>query len=859
MAVFKNVGAFVALDGLAIANSALAGAGAAAVVVCGDDVANASTQVGADSRATMATARIPVLEPASAQEIKDLVRLAFDISAESGTVVAVMVTTVQADCVASVDVAPNVAPRVGTKHRVRLDTAAIDPATAVSLPPNTPTLERDLLERRIPPPWPPACVRASRSRLGPPRGPWGIVTAGGAAALVDEALASLGLDAHVPVLRLGMTWPLDQDAVADFAGVVGEIVVVEERRPHLEDQVRRALEGRGRPVWGKRFADGAGLPERGLDTAIVRARLAAFASAAGAVPHAAAERVAAAQAAVTATDPTVALRTPTYCAGCPHRGTNSPMIGIRERFQDADYMRRHHGCGPVDVIAHGGIGCYSMAFLPPFYEMHDLSAMGLGGATGAGSAPHVTNRHYVLVGDGTFFHGEMSTIANAIKHDQDILFLILDNGTTAMTGHQGTPASARDLLGRPQRPMEIEAIVRAMGPRFLTRVSPDDRESYTDLLERALLMKGTRVVIADKECAITAGRRARKARAATVRERGFVPVEHHINIVEEACENCRECTRATGCPGLTLVATPLGEKVGIDRQVCVDDAYCAKIKACPSFERVEIRRRVAPPRRGAPDATRLPTPEPPAAGESFAVAVAGVGGMGAGVALRMLVEAAAAEWPAVDCYQKKGLAQRGGGVFGHVVMHDARRPRVGLIGPGEADLVIAIDPLEGLRMIPLCDPARTAAVVALDERPTTLMLTGHDGHPRDTAERMAGVLKPDGLVALDIGDACEEAFGERTAANVAILGAAWQSGLLPLSLDGIREAIRAVSGRAFAEANLAAFDLGRALAHEGRVASRGPSVDDLIAQEAALPAQGRPPCGLPGAHGQPAAGGSRRG
>ena len=94
-----------------------------------------------------------------------------------------------------------------------------------------------------------------------------------------------------------------------------------------------------------------------------------------------------------------------------------------------------------------------MAFLPPYEDMHDLSAMGLGGATGAGSAPHVTNKHYTLVGDGTFFHGEMSTIANAIKQRQDILFVILDNKNTAMTGHQGTPGSETDLMGRPQNPL----------------------------------------------------------------------------------------------------------------------------------------------------------------------------------------------------------------------------------------------------------------------------------------------------------------------------------------------------------------------------------------------------------------------
>jgi indolepyruvate ferredoxin oxidoreductase len=201
---------------------------------------------------------------------------------------------------------------------------------------------------------------------------------------------------------------------------VDEVVVLEVRAGHLEAQVRTALEGRRQAVWGKAFPGGVrGFPEAsGMDPEIALAALSRLVLAApGAFPDAVPDRARAAEerrAAMATRALGVTPRTPTYCAGCPHRGTNSPMIEIRKRLRDPDYMRRVHGRGPVDLIAHGGIGCYSMAFLPPFEEMHNLSAMGLGGATGAGAAPLVTNKHYVLVGDGTFFHGEMSTIANGI-------------------------------------------------------------------------------------------------------------------------------------------------------------------------------------------------------------------------------------------------------------------------------------------------------------------------------------------------------------------------------------------------------------------------------------------------------------
>ena len=745
MAVFKSVGTYVATDGLAIANSALPGEGAASVVVAGDDPGLSSTQVGADSRITLGGIRIPVLEPSSNQEIKDFVRLAFALSAECRLIVGVVVTTTQADGTGLVEVAPNAAPAVGPRRRVALDTSAIRVSEAVSLPPYATGLEADLLTRRLP------AVQRRVDALGldredtlrpEARRDLGIVTAGASYPLLRHALAELGLDGLVPVLRMALTWPVHPDHVTRFADSVGEVVVMEERSPFVEDQVRRALEGRRQPVWGKRFPEGQGFPEASGLTPDIAARCLArlvLARPAAFPPEARerAERLLARHRELALRSLAVTPRTPTYCAGCPHRGTSSPMLEIRRRLSDPAYMRRAHGRGPVDVIAHGGIGCYSMAFLPPYEDMHDLSAMGLGGATGAGSAPHVTNKHYTLVGDGTFFHGEMSTIANAIKQRQDILFVILDNKNTAMTGHQGTPGSETDLLGRPQNPLRIEEIVRAMRPDFLARSNPDDREAHLDLLERALLMDGTRVVIADKECAITSGRRARRVRAAEVATRGYEAERTRYNVVEEVCENCRECTVNTGCPGLTVLDTPLGQKVGIDKEICVDDGYCAKIKACPSFELVTVHRRQAPP---APDAAAIVAPPDPvvpdAEGlESFSIYLAGIGGMGIGVVARILIEAGASRWPEIEVYHKKGIAIRNGGVFSEIVMHDGRRPRPPEIPDAGADLLIGMDSLEGARALSYASPERTAAALNTARTPTVTMLTGRTEYPEDLVER----------------------------------------------------------------------------------------------------------------------------
>src|SRR5581483_8591677 len=193
------------------------------------------------------------------------------------------------------------------------------------------------------------------------------------------------------------------------------------------------------------------------------------------------------------------------------------------------------------------------------------------------------------------------------------------------------------------------------------------------------------------------------------------------NVVEEACENCRECTKGTGCPGLAIVDTPLGEKVGIDGDVCVDDGYCARIKACPSFEQVTIRRRAAPARTEAPAARPLPRPRLQVP-DVFRARVAGVGGMGVGVVARVLTEAANRAFPAVEGYQKKGLAQRGGAVHADLVAHDGRMTRPGVIARGEMDLVLGLDLIEGLRALDLADRERTVAVLDTSARPTTTQL-----------------------------------------------------------------------------------------------------------------------------------------
>ena len=137
-------------------------------------------------------------------------------------------------------------------------------------------------------------------------------------------------------------------------------------------------------------------------------------------------------------------------------------------------------------------------------------------------------------------------------------YIILDNKTTAMTGHQVNPGDEVDLRGNKSFGQDIEQIVIAMVPKQIkkdvriVRINPEDRERYRTLLEQTILADGVKIVIADKECGITLHRRARSQERKTHNDLGYLPRKTHMNVATEVCENCLECTTQTGCPGLKI-------------------------------------------------------------------------------------------------------------------------------------------------------------------------------------------------------------------------------------------------------------------------------------------------------------------
>jgi indolepyruvate ferredoxin oxidoreductase len=855
-AFMKNVGMHVASDALAISN--LAGTTGGAVVVVGDDTWGSSTQVPADSRFLARHLYTPVIEPSTFQEIKDWLNTAFEISVRSNLYITYLVTLNQAEGGGSVQLRPNRYSETSTKNQTELNTALINGSNRIVLPPDTSRIEIETLTERFP-----NAIKSAREHnlnricyLNDSEHEIGFVTSGLGYSYLEHALYELEFQERVPILKLGLTYPVDEDIVREFASHVREIYVIEEKRPLLEKDIKAVVSqlyqngemDRLVQVWGKEFPNGLeGIPDSlGLNPSILIERLIPllrhkFGSKDKSIAIDSDVFVREEQhiEQVNSHQVHIPARTPTFCPGCPHRDSASVFKEIADQFMDAKYMERHHAQSPVDLVFHGDIGCYSMLKYEPFPRlMHNLSAMALGGGAGAGIDPFIKNKQIVFMGDSTFFHGGMSAISDSIKNGQDLTYVILDNQTTGMTGHQPTPSTEDDILGNTTFAQDIEKVVEGLAgdsDLFIIRTNPENRVEYKKLVEGSVLKPGVKIIIADKECGITYHRRLRREHQQTVKERGFLSLEKHINITPEVCEFCLECTKATGCPGLKVTETDYGPKIGIDQSNCVSDGACARIKwACPSFEEVTIIRK-RPPRQKADlhamsaDSKELPPPPPCTFDRIWNIHAAGVGGMGVGTISKVLVLAGQAQGYHVRFFDKKGLAIRNGGVYTNLIYSKTEAELSPIIPYGKADLLVGMDMLEAVRGLDakagfrVATPDRTAAIVNTAKTDTVTTLIGQDDFELADLEKwLQTYTNADAYFGANLFEISERFLENKLYANMMLLGVAFQRGHLPLELETIQSALRLTVRPADLETNQRAFDIGRRLAIDPDVFAVGP-------------------------------------
>lgn len=831
LVAMKSMGLHVASDALSVGNFAEPGGFVeeeggrrrhpGVVVVVGDDPWSISTSAPVDSRYLFKHLHIPFLEPATPQELKDWMGRALALSREHSVYQGVVLTTFMAEGGGRVETFPEAPVDPG---RRLLDPGSFDLAKNVMVPPNSLAADASMVRGRFP------RVLAAHEAMGldrlegPEGAPVGLAAAGSVFETARQVLEERGLLGRVSLFKPAGSFPLVEGRLLPWMRGLSDLVVVEEKRGFLEGALRELAqrEGLALGIHGKAFGGEEGFPAHGgLSHGIVDRALARLLPRLLPRPGAGA-RADSGPAAAAAFPSPLPRRLPTFCPGCPHRETLSVLKSLRRTLDKEG----------IPLVSHGDVGCYSLSFLPPFKEMHNLSAMGQGGALGAGLDIFTDNPSVVLMGDSTFFHSGVTDVSNSVQLGHDVTYILLDNDNTAMTGHQMTPVTGVSVEGAPRPRQGILETVRALGVARALEVNPSDRYFYQNLLLSLVRSPGVKVVVSKKECALTWHGRARaREREALARGPLKEKVLYQINVL--VCEDCRVCVEETGCPGLTQVTDPYGTKVAIDPQICVADSYCTKIKACPSFERVVVEgyRPPAPALGGGAggggDDGGPPPPGDPAtldavaAGGPWRAVVTGVGGSGVTTVSRVLARAAASMGGRTDLdfrfVDQKGLAQRNGNVTGHIALFRKGTSQGAVTPEGAADLYLSPDLLDGAAHLRFLSPGGTAVIDAEHQVPLSLLLDAGEERPPATREGVEEGLRSAlgaRLVCRPMKSLSRRALGKGVYASAMLLGAAWQRGALPFGLADLREAFAGALGRE-GPANWRAFRLGREVVAEG--------------------------------------------
>ncbi|NBH01828.1 indolepyruvate ferredoxin oxidoreductase family protein [Amycolatopsis sp. SID8362] len=802
-----------ASDALRHANLAGTDPRGGAVALVGDDPNAKSSTVPCASELALADLAIPILYPADSQDVLDLGMHAVELSRAAGVWTSLKVVANVADASGTAVVSPEwTAPEIERAYRHTPTSRLLGTSLA--------ELERSLFTVRLP--LVTEYLRASGVNRITARGSAdriGIVAAGKSYLDLQQALRTLGLDAGalekygIRVLKLGAIHPLEPSIVREFADGLEEIVVVEEKRSFVETALKEVLYGvPGAPaVTGKKDRDGRTLfTELGeLDPDGIAAGLARRLP--GGIPSVDAfttrrrrERISV---------PLLA-RTPYFCSGCPHNSSTKV---------------------PEGTLVGGGIGCHTMAlFMEPDQvgTVLGVTQMGGEGTQWIGMAPFVEAEHFVQnIGDGTFTHSGSLAVRAAVAAGVNITYKLLYNSAVAMTGGQdavgGLPVEkVAELLlveGAKRVVITSDAPAKLRRRKLPAGVEVRDRAELLATQEELAAVKGVTVLIHEQECAAEKRRKRRRGKQKTPTTR--------VVINERVCEGCGDCGTKSNCLSVQPVATEFGRKTAIHQSSCNVDYSCLA-GDCPSF--VTVVPTGKKQRRKLTELAADAVPAPSMSTKDFTVRITGIGGTGVVTVTQILATAAVLDGRHVRTLDQTGLAQKGGAVVSDLKVTADPVEQAPKLATGECDLYLACDALVGADAanLAVADAERTTAVVSTTEVPTGRMVV-------DTTVSFpspGSVLAPleaaaARTVSLDARGLAEELFDDDQFANVLQLGAAYQTGAIPLPASVIERAIE-LNGTAV-KANLQAFRRGRQLIAEPEALTTAPAKVRPVAQPAA--------------------------
>ncbi len=797
-------------DVLRHANSAGTSALGGVLALAGDDHGAKSSTITNFSDQIFVAAGLPVLYPSNTQELLDFGLHGIAMSRFSGCWVGMKVVTDVVEGGGTIYVAPD-SPKIVLPNVPSLPVGTPMGAPSLSIRPFDTALlaEERLYNHKIYAALAYARANALNSiTCDAQSARLAIVSAGKAYQDVRQAAVELGWstarlqELGIRIAKVGMTWPLDPEFVRALAQDVDAILVVEEKRPLLEEQIKSILYDLDLPNKPKVIGKAAGAPtyalERGtsvfpnhaeitplivakvmLDVMLVLDPACGLQSLA--LPAPKAGHVGQPQ------------RNASFCSGCPHNRSTKVIEGSR---------------------ALAGIGCHTIAMLNNPRTTGTVSHMGGEGVMWLGQQPFTDEPHvFANMGDGTFFHSGFLAIRQAVAAKVPMTYKLLANGFVSMTGGQpvdgdlSVPQTIRELLaeGVSEIALVSDEPQKYAEANLPTEVKVHHRDEMEAVQRRLRELKGVTVLIYEQPCATERRRLRKRGKWADPAKRSFIN--------SAVCEGCGDCGTVSNCLSIEPLETALGRKRQINQNSCNKDFTCIE-GFCPSFVTVHGGALRKPPRVSKPEAESLSMPPLPVyerPTRAISVLVGGIGGTGVVTIGQLLGMAAHIDGLACSILDVTGLSQKYGAVLSHVHMApSAELLHATRIAPGEADTVIGCDLIvaAGDEAMSRMRVGRSRAVVCTDVIPTSEFARNADW--RVDAKAMLQ----------SIQDVCGEQFfaangieiaralmGDSVASNMFMLGAAWQRGWVPVSLAALNKAIELNAVQV--EFNKSAFLWGR--------------------------------------------------
>ncbi len=754
------------------------------VAIVGDDPACKSSTLPSASAGALREFQVPILVPS---DVGDLIRLGlagWALSRYSGCWAALTAVTAVMDSAASVPIDELRSNYVQPAHDFDPHIRLID----------TPREQESRMLEKI----------ALASRFGSannineivvdtPSPRIALVGAGKAYTDMRQALRNLGFGnddaiakAGIRVVKMGMVWPLEEAHLREVLKNVGKILVVEGKGNFLEESLKNVLYGPNAPaIHGKSDAgDSCLLPTIGEPNSddILKALVGYLDQHGISLPTAIDLDLRYAEPDIEPPESANESRKPLFCPGCPHSVSTQIPEGSR---------------------ALAGIGCHYMVQWMD-RNTYTFTHMGGEGVNWIGQAPFTDEKHiFVNLGDGTYFHSGLMAIRAAVAAGVNVTYKLLYNDAVAMTGGQQVEGK-----------LTVDDVVRQLSAENVEEIhivadDPDryegkpyrvsHRDELNDVQERLREVPGCSILIYDQVCANEERRR---------RKRGRAPAKTKRVVINDAvCEGCGDCTRASMCSAIEPVVTDYGIKRRINQTACNQDMSCMK-GYCPAM--MEIDADILAPEREPVDLGELPSPTWPLPQQAN-VLVAGVGGTGIVTLSQVLGTAAHMEGKYAATLDMTGLAQKGGAVFAHVRIDTEPVLRT-QIPMRSADVLLASDAVTSAskESVALLSNERTNCVVNTHQIPTSkfVLERERDFIGSDLLDNLNACTRS--LKTIDADRLAARVCGSSTTANMALLGFAWQHGLIPLQAESIERTLE-LNGT-MVEDNILAFRCGRKFA-----------------------------------------------